>query len=269
VRDAAARRPLVAGTPEHRAATHWLGAMYGPGQAHRLSVYRRHKKLRRADEKAKQALAQAQRAGATPDELERLQRADHAAWARLNVRFHRAYRFLPEEWDAGNLERVLGAEPEREQVFWADRPQPVYVRSHSPDFPAHVWVGRKPVKTIEKMLPISDDVVVVHGRGEDGRLPVDTQDLIDEVLNEARGTRGYEVLLLAHDAAVSARELAEGLGTNVYAFRSPVWVSLSTGGAFTGDAAVLADGKLAVTQAGIIDLYTPHGRRVPVGQPPG
>src|SRR5260370_6029998 len=63
----------------------------------------------------------------------------------------------------------------------------VRVRTRGSRRAVHVWLGVEPTDAVDELLPVTDHVVVIHGRGHGGRLPlngapVDTQDRIATLL---------------------------------------------------------------------------------------
>src|SRR5205823_12692982 len=135
-------------------------------------------------------------------------------------------RYLPEEFDAYALVRLMV--PYRGELrAMMDGPEPVVLRL--PEGRGRIWDGRgpghvlldtEPNEPAELLLATGGaNFVVVHGRGRGGRLwrngaAVATQALVDHVLRP-HFRDGTDVLLLAHDADISARELAMNWGTYV------------------------------------------------------
>ena len=118
VREAAARRPLIPGSAEYRAARHWYDWRLGIlGQQYQAWVAAEQARLQGELDDALQALARARRSGAGPGARAPLAEAVNDAVEAYNAGARRAYQFLPDEFDAFALELVLNLLPAREQSF--------------------------------------------------------------------------------------------------------------------------------------------------------
>ena len=215
---------------------------------------------------------QAESRGAGPEELARLEQRFRKAARTYHLGYYLPQWFLPREFDSSILEmlmsRRLTTDVRRElppPPGTAGQPVPVFIRQW-PGGPIHIWVGIQPSERAEKLMPAPGGQIVVHGRGQNGRLwhhgtPVSTTDLMALLADDVPPPTYKDVLLLTHDTAQAARDLARGYDTDTPTFTDPVWENTLTGAVFSGHATVQANGTLHVTRTGTIARYGPRGKR--------
>ena len=165
----------VPGSPEYEEGKYWASVLLGDGFESYDAIATRKDDLFEACLARREALEQARDRGAGQAELGRLHRVYRAADDEYSRHGYRPYVNTPGEWDAYATQSLLKpfARTPLPKPPGAGDNEPVFYHSigAGPEKLIRLSLGVEPGTAVDFLVSSLDDIVVVHGRGKDGRLP--------------------------------------------------------------------------------------------------
>ena len=123
----------------------------------------------------------------------------------------------------------------------------------------HLWLDQEPDPLFTATLPLSmPGVLVIHGHGSDGGLPVPAPHLAP-LIAVLRQDHGVQAVVLLACQQQTGQQFATDHRLTTWSTPHQVWVSPSTGKVFIGPATLTASGRLkpALSAAATLHRHDP------------